>query len=171
MNSEERRQYIINLLVKSSSPIKGQKLAEELGLTRQVIVKDIAILRAKGTDIIATPDGYIINKDEKGGYFKILALCHNSDEIEEELKTIIKYGGVVKDVLVDHPLYGEIKAMLMIKNLYDVDNFVKKFTNYKAEPLLILTNGVHLHTIWTEKEDQMNKIIEELSEKGYLLEG
>ena len=171
MSSEERREYIINLLMNISSPIKGQKLSDELGVTRQVIVKDIAILRAKGIDIIATPEGYIINKDVQGGCTKILATYHAQGQIEDELKIIVKYGGIIKDVVVEHPLYGEIKAMLMIKTLYDVDNFVKRFNNYKAEPLMTLTNGVHLHTIWTEKEEQMDKIIEELSEKHYLVEG
>ncbi|GAA0731356.1 transcription repressor NadR [Clostridium malenominatum] len=170
MNSEERREYIIKLLTANSSPIKGQKLSNELGVTRQVIVKDIAILRATGIDIIATPEGYIINKEVLEGYYKILPLHHHANEIEDELSIIVKYGGVIKDVVVEHPLYGEIKAMLMIKNLYDVDNFVKKFNNYKAEPLLILTNGIHLHTIWTEKEEQMNEIIKELRIKGYLVE-
>lgn len=171
MDSIERREYIKNLLVESCKPLKGQHLAEELGITRQIIVKDIAILRASGIDIIATPDGYIINKQGENYYSKILALSHNTDKIEDELRTIVKYGGIVKDVIVDHPLYGEIKAMLMIKNLYDVENFINKFNNYKAEPLLVLTNGIHLHTILTNNEEQMSQITEELKRKGYLIEG
>ncbi|WP_027626479.1 transcription repressor NadR [Clostridium lundense] len=171
MDSIERREYIKKLLIKSTKPLKGQQLADELGITRQVIVKDIAILRAKGIDIIATPEGYIINKDGENYYSKILALAHNSDQIKDELQTIIKYGGIVRDVIIDHPLYGEIKAMLMIKNLYDIESFINKFKNHKAEPLLVLTNGIHLHTIFTDNEEQMTQIIEELKSKGYLIEG
>lgn len=171
MDSVERREYIKNLLIKSSKPLKGQQLAHELGITRQVIVKDIAILRAKNVDIIATPEGYIINKGGENYYSKILALSHNSDQIEDELKTIVKYGGIVKDVIVDHPLYGEIKAMLMVKNLYDIESFINKFNDYKAEPLLVLTNGIHLHTVFTDNEEQMRQITNELKNKGYLIEG
>ncbi|KAJ52869.1 hypothetical protein BD780_003807 [Clostridium tetanomorphum] len=171
MDSSLRREHIKNALVNSMKPLKGQFLAEQLGVTRQIIVKDIAILRAKGVDIIATPEGYLINKNVEEKYSRILVSSHKSEEIGDELSIIVKYGGMVKDVIVDHPLYGEIKAMLMIKSLFDIESFVKKLNSYKAEPLLVLTNGIHLHTIVTDNEEQMSYIIQELKDKGYLIEG
>ncbi len=96
---------------------------------------------------------------------KIIAVCHDSKDIKNELEIIIKFGGIVEDVLVEHPVYGEIKAMLMIKSMYDIYNFIQSIKENKAEPLLILTGGIHLHTISSDDEGIMNKIIEELKKK------
>lgn len=169
MNSEDRRICIREILEKSDKPQKGHILAEKLGVTRQIIVKDIAILRAEGKSIIATPDGYLIPKIEKKLVRKVIAVSHKTNEIEDELKTIVKFGGKIEDVIVEHPLYGEIKGMLMIKNLYDVDNFVDKINKYEAEPLLILTGGVHLHTIVADNYDILHNIISKLEEKNYII--
>lgn len=169
MNSKERRTYIEELLNKSEIPIKGSKLAKEMGVTRQVIVKDIAILRAEGHKIIATPEGYLISKDEKNIVKRVLALSHKSENIKDELETIVKFGGIIEDVIIEHAVYGELRGMLMIKNLYDIQNFVKKLKKYNAEPLLILTAGIHLHTISAENEEAINNIIKELKIKGYLI--
>jgi uncharacterized protein len=168
MNSRERREYILKKLSISSEAQKGTILANEIGVTRQVIVKDIAILRAEGNNIIATPDGYIIPKDQRPKIRKVLALCHNSDRIEKELETIVRYGGIIEDVIVEHPLYGEIKGMLMIKTLNDINNFMTKFKTEKAEPLSRLTGGVHIHTVEAESEETMNRIIEELRKGNFL---
>lgn len=170
MNAKERRKYIENLLRNSTTPKKGQDIAEELYVTRQVIVKDIAILRAKGLDIIATPEGYLMPKYEKINTQRVLPFSHSRENIEDELQCIIKYGGTVRDVIVEHPVYGEIRAMLMIKTLYDIQSFVKKVQEYDAEPLLSLTKGVHLHTIEAESEENIDNIVKDLKSKGYLLE-
>lgn len=169
MNSKERRAYIEGELKKNNQPLKGNVLAEKLGVTRQIIVKDIAILRAAGVNIIATPEGYMTPNYEKEKFKKILALNHKPEDIENELKIIVKYGGIIEDVVIEHPLYGEIRAMLMIKNYYDIQNFLLKFKEFKAEPLLILTGGIHIHTIQTDNEDNMEKIINELREHKYLI--
>ncbi|EJO5348928.1 transcription repressor NadR [Clostridium botulinum] len=170
MNSIERRKSIENMLIKDNNPIKGNEIGKQLGVTRQVIVKDIAILRASGKNIIATPEGYLIPNENKQLIRRIVAVSHNSKDIKDELDTIIKFGGIVEDVVVEHPVYGEIKAMLMIKSMYDIDNFIKNIQNNKAEPLLILTGGIHLHTISSDSEQVMNKIIEELKKKNYLVD-
>ncbi|MCY6960447.1 transcription repressor NadR [Clostridium brassicae] len=170
MNAEERRKYIEKLLRSCNTPKKGQDIAEELNVTRQIIVKDVAILRARGAEIIATPEGYLIPRDENKKVEKILPLCHDRDNIEDELKAIVKYGGVIKDVIIEHPLYGEIKAMLMIKTLYDVESFINKVKQYDAEPLLALTKGIHLHTIEADTEEIINKIVSELKDRCYLVD-
>ena len=169
MNSKERRKYIEDLLKKTNMPQKGHVLSEELGVTRQIIVKDIAILRAEGKKIIATPEGYLMSNEEKNLVKKVMAFSHKPDDIEDELKTIVKFGGVIEDVIIEHSLYGEIKGMLMIKTFYDVENFIKKVNAHKAEPLLILTGGIHLHTISAENDDIMDNITRELKNKMYLL--
>jgi uncharacterized protein len=169
MNSKERREYIRNLLIENNITYKGQFLAEQLGVTRQVIVKDIAIIRAEGINIIATPEGYLIFNEESNYVRRVIAVSHRRDEIYNELECIVKFGGIVEDVTVEHPLYGEIRAMLMIKTIMDIEKFTKKFKEASAEPLSSLTKGVHLHTVRADNEQIMDCIIKELKDKNYLI--
>ncbi|MBE6046884.1 MAG: transcription repressor NadR [Clostridium sp.] len=169
MNAVDRRVSILKQLKKSNKALKGILLAEKYDVTRQIIVKDIAILRAEGNLITATPDGYIIAK-ENNRIKRIIAVTHNDERLEEELKIIIKYGGIVEDVIVEHPIYGEIKGMLMISNLNDLENFINKYKSNEAKLLSLLTNGVHIHTITTDNEQNMNLILKELKEKHFIIE-
>lgn len=168
MNSIERRDNIIKLLLESSEPVKGSIIAKKYSVTRQVIVKDIAILRAKGKNIIATPDGYIVNKNENK-VKAIIAVTHEEEEMFNEMSIIIKYGGIIEDVIVEHPLYGEIAGMLMIKNYNELNKFIEKYKEQKARLLSVLTNGVHLHTISAENEENIKLIISELKKCNYIV--
>jgi transcriptional regulator of NAD metabolism len=113
MNSVERRNFINKFLHKSQEPLTGEMLAQNLGVTRQIIVKDIAILRASGISIIATPKGYILSGEKKANMKKVLALSHKPEEIKDELETIVKFGGIIEDVIIEHKLYGEIRGLLL----------------------------------------------------------
>ena len=163
-----RREEIVKLLINENAAIKGYELAERFSVTRQVIVKDIAILRASGKDIIATPDGYIYNKPAKR-FKSIIAVNHTGMETRDEIEVVIKYGGIMEDVIIDHTLYGEIRASLMIKNLNDLNKFISKFNRKGAKPLSNLTDGVHLHTISAETEEDIILIKNELKDRGILL--
>ncbi len=169
MKSTERRQQVYLDLLNIKRSLKGQELAEKYKVTRQVIVKDIAILRAEGKEIVATPDGYIVQKNTRSKINKIIAISHNKSEIEQELKIVLKYGGTIKDVIVEHPVYGEIKANLMIKSLYDLENFIRKIEEYNAQPLSSLTGGIHLHTIEADNKEAIQKIVEDMDKRGYLI--
>ncbi|MBW6411028.1 transcription repressor NadR [Clostridium weizhouense] len=168
MNSLERRKDILKSLVDNNTPLKGIEIAQKYGVTRQIIVKDIAILRANGKNIIATPDGYIINR-EINKIRKIIAVSHNEEELIHEMRIVIKYGGIIEDVIIEHPLYGEIRAMLMIKNYNDLEKFSKKYKNQEARLLSVLTNGVHLHTISADNEENINLIINELKDNTFIV--
>lgn len=168
MKAEERRNSIIEMLIREKKAIKGTILAERFNVTRQIIVKDIAILRAKGNNIIATPDGYMIN-DDSSRVKSVIAVNHNKEEVIKELEIVVKYGGIIEDVIVEHPLYGEIKGILMIKNLNDLNKFRNALKEINAKPLSILTNGVHLHTISADSIENMELIKEELKENGFIL--
>ncbi len=168
MGSMERREEIIKLLVGQNKAIKGTKLASLFNVTRQIIVKDIAILRAAGKNIIATPDGYIYNKSTNK-IKAIIAVNHESNKTIDELEIVVKYGGIIEDVIIDHPLYGEIRGNLMIKNLNDLNKFENEFKRKNAKPLSNLTNGIHLHTIAADSEEDIKAIKKELKEKGFLL--
>lgn len=168
MSSKKRREDIIKMLIDENRAIKGTELASCFEVTRQIIVKDIAILRAEGKNIIATPDGYIFNKDINK-VKSIIAVNHDSNKTIEELEIVVKYGGIIEDVIIEHPLYGEIRGNLMIKNLNDLNKFENEFRNKKVKPLSNLTNGIHLHTIAADNEADIESIKKELDEKGFLL--
>lgn len=168
MNSIERRDCIIKLLLESKEPLKGSTIAKKYSVTRQVIVRDIAILRAKGKNIIATPDGYIINANQNKTK-AIIAVTHTEEDMFDELSIVIKYGGTIEDVIVEHPLYGEIKGMLMIKNYNELNKFIQRYKEQRAKLLSALTNGVHLHTIAAESQDDINLIISELKKHSFIV--
>ena len=62
MTGEKRREEIMKVLDASDKPVSATALAKMYGVSRQIIVGDIALLRAETNDIIATNKGYIINK-------------------------------------------------------------------------------------------------------------
>lgn len=168
MNSIERRENILEFLLQTNNPIKGNEIAEKYKVTRQVIVKDIAILRAEGNSIIATPDGYIINRNN-GKIKTIIAVNHTEDQMFDEMATIVKFGGIIEDVIVEHPIYGEIKGMLMVTNQNELEKFCSSYRSQKAKLLSVLTNGIHLHTIAAESKDNIELIINELKRKNYII--
>ncbi|WP_352420903.1 transcription repressor NadR [Proteiniborus sp.] len=171
MDSEQRRRKIVDALSSKNESIKGTELSKMFKVSRQVIVQDIAILRAKGEEILATPQGYMIfTKASKKKILKAIVCKHKGyDEIEDELKTIIDMGGKVVDVIVDHPIYSEIKIPLMLSSRIEIDEFVYNLKRQNAEPLSSLTEGVHIHTIEVPSIETYEKILIELEEKGYLI--
>lgn len=171
MKAKKRREKLKETLESEVEPITGSNLAEYFNVTRQVIVQDIALLRAEGYDILATSQGYIL-KENMGGktYSKTIACKHNKEEVKEELMTIVKHGAKIKDVKVEHPIYGEISGMLMLQTSEDVNKFLENTQSQEASLLASLTDGVHLHTIEAFNEDVLEAIIKELKEKGFLLE-
>ncbi|TJX13599.1 transcription repressor NadR [Tissierella creatinini] len=173
MESTNRRDELLGILERSESAIKGTDLADKFSVTRQVIVQDIAILRARGITIIATPQGYIIPpKTENTLIRKTIVSSHKGyDHMEDELRTIVDLGGKIIDVIVDHPLYGEIKSPINVGSRYELDEFMKNIRETKAEPLSSLTDGLHLHTLEVKDENTFNMIKKALKEKNYLFEG
>ncbi len=170
MEAKERRDKIASLLKQSRQAITGMALARELGVSRQVIVGDIAILRAAGIDIYATPQGYVILPATTPTAVTAKVACrHGSERIEEELAAIIDNGGKVLDVRVEHPVYGEIKANLMLASRRELAEFLHKLSESKAVPLSLVTSGVHLHTVEAPSSEVMQKIAADLRRLGILL--
>ena len=163
----DRKQAIIEEIQKSDKPVSASKLAKHFGVSRQIIVGDIALLRAAGTQIIATPRGYLL-EDKPHPLEKKIAVSHSNDQLAEELYTIIDLGGMVVDVIVEHPIYGELVGNLHLASRYDVDQFLKKVET--ATPLSQLTSGVHLHTIRYPSHEVIQRIENALKDRGILLE-
>ena len=169
MEAAERREQILKILRNKHKPVSGSSMADELGVSRQVIVQDIALLRAAGEEIFATPQGYVFSTSLKRRYRCVLAAQHDTGGMAEELEMVVELGGKIIDVVVEHPLYGEIRGLMMLSNREEVAEFLAKFQSSGAELLSSLTKGVHLHTIEADSEEALVKIIEALRRKGFLL--
>ncbi len=149
-------------------PIKGSDIALKLEVSRQTVVKVIAILRSKGEKILATPKGYVLDKGEM--VEEMIAVKHGEDEIEEEISLIVDEGCIVADVIVEHPIYGEIRGNLDIRNKADLTKFLMRMKSFGARPLLTLSEGIHLHTIKAVSKDRIERVKSRLKERGFLLE-
>lgn len=163
-----RRDKIVELIKDSEKPLSGGYLSKILGVSRQIIVQDIALLRALNYNIVSTSRGYLIHNlilDIPG---RVITVFHADDQIEEELNIIVDIGGIVEDVFIDHKVYGHLKAELNVSNRREVQDFLKKINSGEAMPLKNLTFGKHSHTIRAKDENTLDLICEELEKKGYL---
>lgn len=169
MNAAERRQKILSLLESSRVPVNATALAGACRVSRQVIVGDIALLRAFNYHILSTPRGYLYppgSADENRRY--VIACRHTKDQLQKELYLVVDNGGGILDVIVEHPVYGQISGGLHIFSRHDVDTFMNKLNNGQASPLSRLTDGVHLHTICCRKEEDYQRILSALEAEGIL---
>ena len=162
MNSEQRREKIISVLQMSDKPISAARFASEFSVTRQIIVADIALLRASGHQIRSEHKGYVLEKSDSLSMLKRLVMNHGNNEVKDELYAIVDNGGKVIDVIVQHPVYGKIVAELNLSSRYDVDRFVKHIQETDSKPLLLLTEGLHIHTVAIQDEESFQNIVERL---------
>ena len=169
MDALDRRQAIARRLQQSDKPLSATALAQQFDVSRQVIVGDIALLRASGTNVSATPRGYVL-ESEKGGLVRTIACVHTLDKLEDELNVIVDNGCEVLDVIVEHPVYGQMKGELRLASRYDVGCFVTKLQSTSAPPLSTLTNGVHLHTVRCPDEAAFARVCAALEKQGLLFE-
>lgn len=168
MEGQERREKILELLTSSMIPISGSDLAKRLGVSRQVIVQDIALLRAVNKNILSTTKGYMLYHRENQKVNRCFSVLHTTDLIEDELCTIVDNGGKVLDVIVSHEIYGTISVDLIIATRQDVYDFVEKVNAKKTVPLKELTCNRHLHTVEADNEQILDRIETALKEKGYI---
>ena len=170
MRAEERRQAIKYILQRASQPVSAAALASRFSVSRQIIVGDIALLRAAGADISATPRGYVIQKFP-AGLLRQVACRHNGANMEAELNAMVDQGCTVLDVIVEHPVYGQLTGPLQLSNRYDVAQFIARCAQADAQPLSALTEGIHLHTLACPSEDAFLRVQSALRDMGVLLEG
>ncbi len=168
MDKTERRAEILEALSNADTSISASKLAAKFGVTRQIIVSDIAILRANGHKIIATRRGYIIEKAEEDSIVESIVCRHSADETLQEFYIITDNGGSVDNVIVEHPIYGQISADLDIKSRYDAEEFVRMAKEANASQLCDLTGGLHIHMIKVPDKGAYMRIIKGLRDAGIL---
>ena len=165
MHSDERRKAIADVLRASDVPISASALAEKFSVSRQIIVGDIALLRSSGEEILATPRGYVTPKEARG-LLRQIAVKHTPQQMEAELNTIVDNGCTVIDVVVEHPLYGQICGQLSLASRYDVAQYVEKARG--TAPLALLTGGVHLHHLRCPDEAAYQRVCAALDKLGLL---
>lgn len=166
MKAADRRKAIVNLLLSSTEAISGGKLSEEFGVSRQIIVQDITVLKGSGYDILSTHNGYIIQKSPlKERVFKVY---HTTEETEDELNTIVNLGGTVVDVFVWHKVYGKMTAPLNIFSTLHIKQFIEGVRSGKSIELMNITGGYHYHTVRAESEPILDEIEQALKAKNYI---
>ncbi len=167
---EERRNLILDWLKQSDKPLTGSYIADKVNVSRQVISQDITLLKARNEPIIATSQGYIFIKEKENSRpSRVIISTHNPEQTIDELYLIVDCGVTVKDVKVEHPLYGNLSAPIGVSNRSDVDQFYEKVKTTKAPLLLQLTGGPHLHTIEADSEEQLEQAVQKLTAAGYIV--
>ena len=172
MTGEARRTEIRRLLLDTQQPLTGTALAKMLHVSRQVIVQDIALMRAENHNILSTNKGYLLRPGEGRNYQpkRVFFVRHTTGQVLEEFMTVIDLGGRILDVAVEHELYGPIRADLLIENAADAREFVEKLSLCRDNPLKVLTDDCHFHTVAAPSEKLLDLIESELRTRGFLEE-
>jgi transcriptional regulator of NAD metabolism len=162
---EERRESIL-LALGDGARVTAAQLAAQLGVSRQIIVSDVAILRERGSDITATSRGYVLGAGRAFGYVDQITCRHGPEGILSEFDIIVDNGGTVLDISIAHPVYGIITAEVYIRSRRDARAFVEEMQKSNGRPLSALTEGAHLHTIGCNSREEFLAIIRELRAAG-----
>ena len=171
MTGEERRAKILSKLQASDTPLSGTALAKAFHVSRQIIVQDIALMRAENYGILSTNKGYLLRSQttENTQPKRVFFVKHTTGQVLEEFQIILELGGKILDVAVEHELYGQIRVDLLIETLADAEEFHRKLMACKDNPLKVLTDDCHYHTVAAPSEKLLDLISEALRKNGYLL--
>lgn len=169
MKACDRRKEIVNYLLSEQKPISGGALSEKFGVSRQIIVQDISVLKGTGFDILSTHSGYIIQHTPL--VERVFKLHHTTEQTEDELNTIVDLGGTVVDVFVWHKVYGKMTAQLNIFSRLHVKQFIEGVRSGKSTELMNITGGYHYHTVRADNEGVLDEIGKALEAKNYIAPG
>lgn len=167
MKVAERRKAIVNLLLSSKEPISGSELSRQFGISRQIIVQDISVLKGTGCEILSTNQGYVIRKSPLCE--RVFKVRHTTNETEDELSCIVNLGGTIVDVFVWHKVYGKIEANLNISTQLHIKQFLEGVRTGKSTELMHITSGYHYHTVRAENEAVLDRIEAALTERNYIV--
>ena len=168
MNTSERRGRVLEYLKETDCPLSATALAQKLSVSRQIIVGDVALLRAAGEGIIATPRGYVLERP-RAGIVGTVACLHSSEGMERELTLMVDQGCTVENVIVEHPVYGQLTGPLELSSRYDISEFIRKVKQNDARPLSLLTDGIHLHTLRCPDQATLDRTMAALEREGFLV--
>ena len=170
MDAASRRRAIAEAMAGANAPVAAGALGERFGVSRQIVVGDIALLRAQGLDIVATPRGYVLGSGQESGLRRTVACVHDFEGMERELNIMVDNGCTVLDVVIEHAVYGQLTGELHLKDRRDVAEFIRRVREEGAAPLSALTGGIHLHTLLCQDEGSFARCVDALREAGILLE-
>lgn len=168
MKAEKRREEILSFIGNAENPIPANVLAERFAVSRQVIVQDVAIIRANGYDVTATNRGYVLNSEIRAT--RVFKCRHSFEEIVDEGVIIIEAGGRVDDIFVHHRVYGRISARLDLINRTHVEELYRSLVSGASKPLMSVTDGYHYHTVSADSEETLDRIETALRARGFLIE-
>ena len=168
MNASQRRERILEYLKAAQPPLSATALAQKLSVSRQIIVGDVALLRAAGEGITATPRGYVLDAP-RPGMVATVACAHSGADMERELTLMVDQGCTVENVIVEHPVYGQLTGPLELSSRYDVAEFIRRVKECEAQPLSALTDGVHLHRLRCPDEGALERVRVALDGAGFLV--
>jgi uncharacterized protein len=168
-SGDSRRRRMFAWMRSHPAPVRGDELARRFRVSRQCVVQDMAILRAGGREILATPRGYRLPGNSERSYQAVLACRHAPERAKEELEILVDHGVKVLDVIVEHPLYGELRGALEIESRADVQDFLRRVHGSRAALLSSLTGGVHLHTVEASRKEMISRATARLRARGFLL--
>ncbi len=159
------------MLKEQPIPLSGTALARALGVSRQVIVQDVALMRAENHRILSTNKGYLYRAEPGADAQpkRVFHIKHTTSQVLEEFLMITELGGRVLDVAVEHELYGYIQIDLLIETPQDARDFAQRLDACRDNPLKVLTDDCHYHTVSAPSEKLLDLIQRELEEKGYLI--
>ncbi|MGI6736368.1 MAG: transcription repressor NadR [Anaerovoracaceae bacterium] len=166
MRGEERRSAILRRLQDNDRPLSGSALSREFRVSRQVIVQDIALLRAGGAKILASSRGYLLLRESLTS--RVFKVRHNEEQTEQELNLFVDHGGFVKDVFIYHKVYGMVRVPLNIGSRVEVQAFMETLRSGQSRPLSGATSGYHYHTVEADHRDALDQIQNALAEVGFL---
>ncbi|MFD4930863.1 transcription repressor NadR [Peribacillus butanolivorans] len=168
---EERRTKLLHILQTSEQPVTGSELSQITNVSRQVIVGDITLLKARNEPIIATSQGYMyLQKGNTQKPERTIACQHDPSRAQEELFLLVDIGITVKDVKIEHPVYGDLTASIMVSSRKEVQQFLTKVTATNASFLSELTSGIHLHTLSASSEELLDEAENALKNAGILVD-
>lgn len=168
MTNAERRAAVLQALKEADRPMSATVLAGRLSVSRQIIVGDVALLRAAGEEITATPRGYVLGRAAEGRY--LVACRHTEAGMARELELMVDYGCTVEDVVVEHSVYGQLTGRLDLSSRYEVAEFLKKVAESGSKPLSDLTDGIHIHTLRCADAGAFDQLLSALRKEGFLVE-
>ena len=167
MNVSERRSEIIRILRQANGPTAAKDLAARFQVSRQIIVQDLAVIRASIPGIVSTNRGYMLQKETVCS--REYKVRHREEQVEKELNLLVDCGGHVKNVSICHRVYGRITAEMDIGSRQDVREFLQNLDSSKSTILGSATSSYHYHLVEASCEERLDLIEEELKKGGFLV--
>ena len=168
MNTAQRRTEILKLLQQAEKPVAARAMASQFGVSRQVIVQDMAVIRASTPGILSTTRGYVLQQDKDIACTREFKVRHGQEQAAEELNLIVDCGGRVKNISISHRVYGRITAEMDIRSRQDVQEFLQALAGGASTVLSTATDGYHYHLVEAATPDRLDLIGQALQDADFL---